>query len=255
VGFWVVVVTSIAALFFWGLFWPRSQWAVLVSWSRRDQHSTEPSAAAFGVQRMISALGMLFFGAVGAINLTQYIEDQPAALPPPTAVQQMWGRSPDPQVVDRIVQPLTAPPEGLVVHKVLGYQVVDNETHTPRYLHTLRHYVLTSGFGDAGLIGVPPDPEFAALDSAEMVVNVQSSPDCIPRQAVVVESETAVQVAVYFGLPDRSDGSAPDHAACTRPSFVRSSLLLPLNLQEPLGERSVQSLDGAAVRQVPNLSR
>lgn len=250
-GFWLVVIASIVLLFLWGLLSPRGQWNVLSAWSRRNPRAEEPSSFVFGIRRLISALGVLFFAGVGLAGVNDYLASIPPEPPEFTALQQMWGVAPVPLVVDRVIGANSVVPRGLVERPVSAYQVVDNAEGTPRYLHLLEHFTVPGDDLDAsGMVGPPPGRRFSALDSAELVVNVRAWNECIPRYVVLTESETAVQVAVYYGLPNRADGEIPRHADCTRPPFVQKSALLPLNLSEPLGERELQSLDGTPIREV-----
>lgn len=254
-GFWAVVIASVVLVFLWGLFSPRSQWKVLAAWSYRNPQADEPSAFTFGVQRVLSGLGVVFFGAVGMAGIGDYIASFPPPPPALTALQQMWGAAPTPQVVNRIVGPGSAPPASLVEVPITGYQAVDNTDHRPRYLHLLETFTPSGDPSDIGLIGSSPAKDFPALDSAELVVNVRVWADCIPRRAVVVETDTAVQIAAYVGMPNRMDTLAVDHQECDRPPFVQRSLLIPINLVAPLEGRQVQTLDGVPIGQVPEISR
>ena len=253
-GFWAVVIASVVLVFLWGLVSPRSQWKVLAAWSYRNPQADEPSSLAFGVQRVISGIGVLFFAAVGATGIGQYIASLPPPPPPLTALQQMWGAAPVPQVVNRVVSAQDVVPTGLVEAPVTGYQVVQNENHRPRYLHLLPEFD-TGDLDRSGILGVKPAEDFPALSSAELVVNVRIWVDCIPRKAVVIETEAAVQIGIYIGLPDRADAIPLDHLSCDRPPFVQKSLLIPINLTAELGDRDVQGLDGTPIRQVEEVRK
>jgi len=249
-----VVIASVVLLFLWGLFSPRSQWKVLAAWSYRNPQADEPSSFAFGLHRVISGLGVIFFTAIGAAGTVQYISELPPARPPLTAVQQMWGIAPEPQVVNRVVGSQSVVPTGLVEVPVTGYQLVDNEDHRPRYLHLLQRFE-PGDVARSGIVGVQPAEDFPALDSAELVVNVRTWGECIPRNAVVIETETTVQIGFYVGMPDRVDGMPVNHLACDRPAFVQNSLLVPINLGAPIEGRQVQSLDGSPIRLVDEVRR
>jgi hypothetical protein len=249
-----VVIGSVVLLFFWGLFSPRSQWRVLAAWSYRNPQADEPSSFAFGLHRVISGLGVIFFGAIGAAGIVHYVSELPAARPPLSALQQMWGIAPQPQIVNRVVGPQATVPTGLVDVPVEGYQLVENESHRPRYLHLLQRFEP----GDTernGMVGVAPAENFPALDSAELVINVRTWGDCIPRSAVVIETETAVQIGFYVGMQDRMDSFPMNHLACDRPAFVQNSLLVPINLNAPVEGRQVQSLDGTPIRLVEEIRK
>lgn len=253
-GFWDVVIASVVLVFLWGLISPRSQWKVLAAWSYRNPQADEPSSFAFAVQRVICGLGVLFFGAVGTVGVVRYIAELPPPQPPLTALQQMWGLAPKPQVVDRVVGLQDVVPAGLVEAPVGGYQLVDNQEHHPRYLHLLQRFE-PGDIDRSGIVGVEPGDDFPALDSAELVVNVRTWGDCIPRDAVVIETETAVQIAVYVGMPNRQDDLPIDHLACDRPAFVQNSLLIPIDLGAPVEGREVQSLDGTPIPLVEEIRK
>lgn len=254
-GFWAVVIASVVLVFLWGLISPRSQWKVLAAWTYRQPEADEPSAFAFGVQRVISGIGVVFFGAVGAAGVSQYLETLPPPAPPLTVLQQMWGAAPVPQVVNRVVVPEAAPPSGLVEVPVTGYQLVDNSDHRPRYLYLLRSFNPGGDIDKSGIVGLRPPDDFPALDSAELVVNVRMWADCLPREVVMIETDKAVQIAVYVGMPNRMDDIPVDHLSCDRPPFVQNSLLIPINLTAELEGRQVQTLDGTPIEMVPEISK
>ncbi|MHA6669076.1 cytochrome c oxidase subunit II [Homoserinimonas sp. A447] len=251
-GFWAVVIASVVFVFLWGLFSPRSQWKVLAAWSYRNPQADEPSSFAFAVQRVISGIGVIFFGAIGAVGVVQYLAELPPPRPPLTALQQMWGVAPEPQVVNRIVVAEDAVPAGLVEAPIGGYQLVENEEHQPRYLHLLKRFE-PGDFARSGMVGVTPGEDFPALDSAELVVNIRTWGDCIPRDAVVIETETTVQVGFYVGMSNRQDDIPVDHLACDRPAFVQNSLLMPIDLAAEVGDREVQTLDGTPIPEVKEI--
>jgi hypothetical protein len=250
VGFWVVVIASVLLVFLWGLLSPRSQWKVLVAWSYRNPEADEPSAIAFGIQRVISGIGILFFLALGALTLSQYLASLPPPAPPLNPIQQMWGVAPVPQVVNRVVNPSDSVPETLVEVTIEGYQPVDNANHRPRYLYLLEPFNPGGNVDQVGIVGVQPAKDFPALDSAELVVGVRTWAECIPKRAVVIETETTVQVAIYVGMPTRSDKLPVDHSTCDRPALVQNLLMVPINLSAELGDREVQALDGTPIENI-----
>lgn len=249
-----MVIASVVLVFLWGLFSPRSQWKVLAAWSYRKPQADEPSSLAFAVHRVISGIGVAFFGVVGATGIVQYISELPPPAPPLTALQQMWGVAPEPQIVNRVVSPREAVPTGLVEAQLNGYQVVDNAAHRPRYLHLLERFE-PGDVDRIGMVGAEPADSFPALDSAELVVGVHTWGDCIPREAVVIETDTTVQVGFYVGMPDREDDIPVDHLSCDHPAFVQNSLLVPINLSAPVEERQVQNLEGEPIQVVPEIRR
>lgn len=247
-SFLVFAAALLCAFFVWGLFWPRSQWYVLASWTRRNPDASEPGAIAYAFHRVLCGLGVGTFAAVGVVAAVSHLESLPASEPPPTALQQMWGAAPRPVVVDRVVRSTPVPQPAFASLPLLGYQLVDNASNSPRYLVYLGVYEPPST--GAPLIGQPPSAGFAALDSAELVVNVRLKPQCVPQQAVIVETPEAVQVSISAGVVTPVGASTASHDFCAGGSTVGPSLLIPLDLAEPVGEREVQLLDGTPLREV-----
>lgn len=250
----MVFLYSVAALlalcFVWGLFWPRSQWKMLASWSRRDAVASEPGSIAYGFHRLLSGLGVLIFLVVGFVVFGQWVQARPEAAAPLTAMQTMWGTAPSPQIVDRVVRSEASPNPALTPASILGYQAVDNVNHTPYYLAFVDVYPGPGGSLE-GLIGKAPGLGFAALDSAELVVNLRGKSQCIPRQAVIIEGDESVQIGIYFGLPLKKDGSSWRNDFCAGGSLMGPSLLLPIDLAQPLGDRELQNLDGTPIASIP----
>jgi hypothetical protein len=237
-------------VFIWGVIAPRSQWRALFSWSASDAHSAEPGGTAYGWQRVLSGIGVVSLLTVVGVAILPGLLYSAQSVPGPTPIEQMWG-SPQPQVINRTVTAVTSPPGGLVEVPVLGVQVFDEDDGPPDYLVELTEFVRLGTFEIPGLVGNDPEPGFSALDFADLVVNVRGALLCIPRQVLVVESETAVQIAVYYGLPDTGDGISPDNAvACPADSPVTSSVLIPLTLATPLGDRVIHGLDGTKLNLV-----
>jgi len=256
---WVfgIIAVSLGIFFIWGLLAPRSQWRVLTSWSVSDPHANEPGGAAYGWRRLLSGVGVLGLAAVGVVSATPELL---AALPQEervtTPVEVMWG-SPPPQLVDRSVNGSLAPTPGLVPVPVLGYQDLDELDELPTYLINMRHFSLLGDGSPAGYIGSYPGDGYSGVGPADLVVNVRGSVLCIPREAVVVETETTVQIAIYYGLPDpapAADGTPappPDNAAgCPAKGAVTGSVLIPITLISEIGDRTVETTDGDAIRKV-----
>lgn len=233
----------------WGLVAPRSQWRVLAGWSTTRPYADEPSGAAYGARRIVSAVGVAGVVAVLAVGSSALLPRGPGDALPLPPVEQMWG-TPPPRLVDRVITPVDAPPPGLVEFPVLGYQdLVDG---APDYLRDLRPFTLLGDADAPGYIGEVVDEGSTATGLADLVVHVRGPLLCIPRDAVVVETDTTVQIAVYYGLPVAVDGTAPDSVAgCAPDAAVTGSVLIPLVLAAPLGDREVQGLDGAPLEQVP----
>lgn len=244
----------LAVVFAWGLLWPRSQWKVLAAWLRRNPDASEPGSTAYAAQRVVSGIGVGVFGVVGVTLGIGYAESLPAPEPPKTALQQMWGTAPRPVVVDRIVGNHGDPLPGYMPEPIHGYQVVDNTLGTPRYLVFLPHYDPPGQ--DEPLVGTSPGSGFAALDSSELVVNLRIKQQCTPIHAVVIETEEVVQVAVYTAVTSPVGGSTDGFDAalsselCGTGSTMGPSILVPIDLASPVGEREVQLLDSTPIREV-----
>jgi hypothetical protein len=249
---WVfgTLAITLGVVFAWGLFAPRSQWRTLSGWSVSDPRLHEPGGATYGILRLISGLGIVGVLTVAAVVASSTVANLPTPPPPRTAIEIMWG-APDPQVVNRYFVPLTSPPEGLVEMPLLGYQAFDGTV--PDYLVELENFTYLGDSAVAGYLGGPPDEGFAAIDFASMVVHVRGPVLCIPRELVVIESEVTIQIAVYYGLPDPVDvdAPAPDNAAgCLVDDPVTGSLLIPIALANPVGDRTVVQLDGTEVERI-----
>lgn len=247
-SFLVFAAALLAVFFVWGLLWPRSQWQVLASWSRRNPDASEPGSTAYAAHRILSGLGVATFVTVAIVVGVNYFNSLPAPEPPKTALQQMWGSAPTPVVVDRIVRSDGVADPALVAEPIIGYQVVDNVTHRPRYLAYLEFYD-PPGSNDR-VIGISPSAGFSALDSAELVVNVRVKPQCTPLQAVIFETEEIVQIGIFSGIASPVGEPVADHSFCAGGSTVGPSLLIPIDLSQVIGERQVQLLDGTPIRRI-----
>ena len=242
------LAVTLGIVFLWGLFAPRSQWRTLSAWLVSNPNANEPGGATYAWRQFISGLGVAALVVVAGSTWFSAVANQPRPAPPPTAVEQMWG-SPTPHLVDRAVYPLDAPPAGLVEEPLLGFQSFDDEL--PGYLRLLPTFSIIGDVAVPGYIGSVADAGFSAVGSANLVVNVRGPLLCIPRQAVVIESETTVQIAVYYGVPDPPAGPAPDHVAgCPLTGVVTSSVLIPIPLSAPIGDRVVQDLAGTPIPEV-----
>ncbi|MBG6054825.1 hypothetical protein IWX81_001215 [Salinibacterium sp. CAN_S4] len=247
---WVIgaLAVTLGIVFLWGLFAPRSQWRTLSAWLVSNPGAHEPSGAAYGWRRFLSGVGVLGLLVVAGSAYSADLARQPRPGPPVTAVEQMWG-SPTPTLVDRAVSPLDAPPAGFVDEPILGFQRFDDGR--PEYLRALSAFSILGDANMPGYVGSPGDGTVSPVGASNLVVNVRGPLLCIPRQVVVLESETAIQIAVYYGLRDPLTGAAPDHVAgCPLEGVVTSSVLIPIELSGPVGERVVQNLAGNAVPEV-----
>jgi hypothetical protein len=197
----------------------------------------------------MSALGALALGAVVVVTSTAGLFEVKRTIPEPSIIQTMWG-SPEPDVVNRVVKPNAALPVGLVEFPVLDYQQFGDEG-LPDYLSALDYYEYLGQDTPLGYIGGLPDVGYSGVDRADLVVHVRGPILCIPRAAVVKETEETVQIAIYYGLPNDPAGAAVDHVVgCPMDATLTASLLIPLELRAPVGNRTVQTLEGAEISRV-----
>ena len=251
----LISVAGVLGLFFlWGLVSPRSQWHVLVGWTRTDPRTTEPGSVAYATSRFVSLLGLLTVLAIGvswAVGAIEFDEDE--SVRQPTVAERVWG-SPRPYVVDRVFTPLESAPEGLVEQQVTGYQKVIGFEESPGYLFATGKIRSAGLATQPGFLGVVPLPGAVALDTADLVVHVRGDNRCIPQQVVVIPVDGAVQVGVFFGQPNPADGSNSENLAeCDAAPEAADTrgFLIPIDLTEPLGDRAVQSLAGEPIALVP----
>lgn len=251
----LISLSGVLGLFFlWGLLAPRSQWYALVGWTRSDPRGTEPGSVAYGIGRFVSLIGLLSLATVAvswAVGAIDFGEEE--RVRPVTEAEQVWG-APTPYVVDRVFTPLGAPPENLVEQAITGYQVVTPASGRPEYLFETGKMRQAGLATQPGFIGVVPLTGTVALDTADIVVHVRGDDRCIPQRVVVIGAEEAVQVGVFFGQPNPSDGSNAEQLGNCDPGppIARTrGFLIPVDLAAPLGERKLQSLAGAAIPLVP----
>lgn len=257
---WVlgVVAATLGLFFLWGLLAPRSQWRVLSAWSVSNAYAHEPGGASYGWRRLVSGIGVLGVGLVAVLGAApSLLASIPQEERPVSAVEKMWG-APDPQMVDRSIGGSTTVPTGLVEVPVLGYQDLDAVEDLPTYILGLKTFTLLGDDSPRGYIGSAPAEGFSGVGPADLVVNVRGSVLCIPREAVVIETDTTVQIAIYYGLPDPKPSAdpavvppEPDHVAgCPLDDSVSGSVLIPITLKNYLADRTVETLDGTEIRQV-----
>ena len=245
---WVIGALAVAlgAVCAWGVVSPRGQWRVLWAWSVSDEAASEPGGIAYGVRRVISGLGLVATLTVFIVTVTAPLTVHNRTARPPTDVVQMWG-SPQPALIDRIIKPIGGPAKGLVEVPVLGYQAFDDDI--PDYIATLKDFSLLGNFDAPGYVGELPPVGNAAVDFADLVVQVRGSVLCIPRAVTVVETAETVTVAVFYGVPNPATGT-PDHVASCSDLTLTSSVLIPLQLAAPVGDRIVITLEGDEVDEV-----
>lgn len=247
----LVLTGSLGVLFLWGLISPRSQWRLLVSWTYRDPHANEPTGSAYGLYRVVAAVGIVTMAVSGVMVYQARLGDLPPATAPPSEVERMWG-TPNPLIVNRVVDPLAVPPKGLVDQPILGYQAVDGQHRQPVYLFGLRVFSLPMATTENGLIGSDPPAGLVALDTAQLVVEVAGDPQCFPHRAVVIEGSKTVRIGVYYGQANPPDGSNRANVAdCnTKASGQSVTALLPITLERALGDRELQTLGGDPILRV-----
>jgi hypothetical protein len=251
VNFLFIVAATLAALLVWALLAPRLLWRTVIGWSYRDAYRNEPSAAVFGLYRLVALIGIVAVVAT-VIAINQPKPGDAAAQEPHTPVEKMWG-VPAPVVVDRVVTPLTDAPVGLVDQPVLAFQGVDGTRRQPSYLFGLRTFEQKDAVDANGLVGVPPAPGLVALDTADLVVQVNGDRRCFPHQVVVREEDDVVRIGVYYGQANPSDGTNLIHVRDCDPTpkgRAGVSALVPVKLSDALGSREVQWLDGTPVKRV-----
>ncbi|MCC6270836.1 MAG: hypothetical protein IT190_06130 [Microbacteriaceae bacterium] len=246
----LIVLVSLGIVFLWGLLSPRSQWRVLVSWSYRDPYRNEPTGIVYGLYRVIAVIGIASMVVSGVLVYRVQLENEPKPPVPPTAVELMWG-SPEPVVVNRVLQPVKTPPTGLVDQPILGYQGMVGKTRQPPYLFSLAHFDIPEAITDNGLIGTDPSVGLVALDTAGLVVRVAGDPQCFPHAAVVKETDDTVTIGIYYGRAKPTGSNVGNVDQCqVLASALNVSTIIPIPLVEPLGDRAVRTLDGSPIRRV-----
>jgi hypothetical protein len=204
------------------------------------------------VHRLVAILATVGLVLAGGVLWVQYTKSLPKPPAPISAVQQMWG-APDPIVLNRVLEGSTDQPSGLVQQPLLRYQELNGALRSPAYLFDLKAWKLTAPQRDGGIVGTVPSPGLSALDSASIVVQVRGDLDCIPRGLYVLEQTTTITIAVYYGRPGASSSTVTD-CRPVPPADSSLSVLLPIDLRDPVGKRTVQNLDGSTVPISPDLS-
>jgi hypothetical protein len=240
---------GLAVLTLWGFVAPRSQWRVLTSWSHRDPRGNEPGQVVVGIHRVVAGLAVASLAFTG-VSIEQGSK-QPKAVPVVRStadpVRQLWG-TPDPVVVNRVISPVTAAPTNLVSLPVLRFQGIDGTHRDPSYPFNLGTFQPPHAKKGDGYVGSDPAVGLTALDTANLVVQVRADARCIPKQVLVLQSASAVVVAVYYGRPGGEVTNGADLATlCNAPASGSVSTLIPLHLDAPVGSRAVVNLDGVPV--------
>jgi hypothetical protein len=245
----IVILLGLVVLTIWGAVAPRGQWRVLAAWTRRNPYASEPGPVSVGVHRAFAIVATIALGYGGFGLLGLHPTSVPQAGTPTSVVQRLWG-SPDPHIVNRVVPPILAPPNGLVQQPVLRYQAMDGAHRMPSYLFTLKPWTRTGTVAGEGYIGVDPPVGLTALDTSSIVLQVRGDPNCLPRAVVAVETEKTVAVAVYYGRPDTAPRETYVNVAncSTVLSEAESvSVLIPVPLRSLVGTRTVVGLDSKPI--------
>lgn len=243
VWWFLAVPLGVAAL--WALFAPRNQWRSLFSWSVADTHSSEPGGAAFAYRQLIAAIALGV--ALLAIVLTVLASAAKEPVEPPRAndIEQTWG-TPEPLLVYRTFQTSVSADATLVDVPIDSYLPVNDEERAPLYLLDLEPFSRLGTTNIPGYIGSTPSETDSTISQADVVVKVRGPLLCVPRRVVAIETPERVQLAVLYGLPTPDDGSVPDNAeGCKLGEDITGSVLIPIKLNDPIGERTVEALDGA----------
>jgi hypothetical protein len=245
------IAATLAVLLVWGLVSPRSQWRVLRSWSVDDVHRFEPGGTAIGLTRLASGVGLAALVAVGAVGASTIVAGLPKPARPPSAVEEMWG-APAPHLLNRVFTASGQARGDLLSVPILGFQTFDEGV--PEYLIDVPHFALLGEEDVPGLIGAEPDFGTSAIGQSNLLVQVRGPILCIPRDVVVVETETTVQVGVFYGLPDAAAASSDHLAGCRADDTLTASLLIPIQLSGPVLDRAVLDLAGTEVPYVEPIS-
>lgn len=247
----VVVLGGLTILTAWGFVAPRSQWRVLTGWSHRDSSGDEPGAVIVGIHRLVAgiALAGLAIGGASVVSGLLSPSGQASVRSITDPVRLLWG-TPDPTVVNRVFVPVNIAPAGLTREPVLRFQAVIAKTRSPGYLFSLGTYSPPHPSASDGYLGAHPSVGLSALDTADIVIQVRADRRCTAQQVLVVESGTAIVVAVYYGRPG---GESLDAKALAAPCVPKlsgdksSSVLIPIDLASPVATRAVLNLEGTPI--------
>lgn len=246
-----VLLVSLGTVFLWGFLAPRSLWRALSSWSYGDPHLNEPTGIGYGLYRVVAVIGIAAMVVSGVLVSRVHEGEKP---PPPvkaTTAEVLWG-TPAPVVVNRVVEPVKTAPPGLVSQPILGYQGMNGKTRQPPYLFSLDHFDLPEANVANGYIGTEPSVGLVALDTAQLVVRVAGDPQCFPHAAMVTQTDETVMVAIYYGRALPNSAKPPANLAnCSVLASDRNvSTIIPIQLIEPLGDRTVTAFDGTPILRV-----
>ncbi|WP_341952626.1 fumarate hydratase [Salinibacterium sp. TMP30] len=242
---WWLIAVPLGVAAAWAIFAPRNQWRSLFSWSVTDVHSSEPGGAAYAYRRLISAIALGVALLTIVLAMMWSAGREPVELPRTNDIEQTWG-TPQPLLVYRSFQTNQSTDDTLVDVPIDSYLPVNDEERAPLYLLNLEPFSRLGTTNIPGYIGSPPNETDSTISGADVVVKVRGPLLCIPRRVVVIETPERVQLAVLYGLPTPSDGSTPDNiVGCPVGDDLTGSVLIPISLSDPIGERTVEALDGA----------
>lgn len=237
-------------VFLWGVVSPRSQWHVLIGWTRGDPRLSEPGSVAYAASRMLSLIGMIVLvGTAASWIVGSATVVTPVREREPGPTETVWGQ-PRSYVVDRVFTPLQNPPEGLVLQAITGYQLVDGSRNSPDYLFASGKIREAGMAAQPGFLGVVPLPGTIALDTADLIVHVRGDDRCIPQRVVLVPVDGGVQIGVFFGQPTPVGAEeAVDTANCDPdpPGARTRGFLIPIDILGDLADGAVQSLGGEPI--------
>lgn len=236
----------LGAVLLWGLLSPRTQWRVLVGWSTTDPDRTEPGDGVHGLTRIICLVGLLGLLAVGGVQLWTSLSQQPRPAAEPTQIETIWG-TPVPRLVDRVVIPTFTPPVDLVAGPIDAYEEIERGW-APDYLVEVPRWSFLGDPEPVGIIGAYPGDGYTAYGISDILVAAQGSLVCVPRVAAVAETETQIQIDIYWGLPG---ATTQEHlTACALDGGLLQTVLVPIQLTGPVAGRNVVTFDGAPVAPV-----
>jgi len=242
VWWFLAVPLGVAAV--WAIFAPRNQWRSLFSWSVANAHSSEPGGAAYAYRQIIATVALVLALVMVAFAMVGTAAREPQNSQHVGDIESMWG-APTPLFVYRTFQTATEPAGTLVDVPIESYLPVNDEERAPLYLLDLEPFSRLGTTNIPGYIGSEPAETDSIISRADVVIHVRGPLLCVPRRVVAIETPERVQLSVQYGLPNPSDGSKPDNvAACPTGEDLTGSVLIPVRLNDPIGERSVEALDG-----------
>lgn len=242
---WWFLAVPLGVVAVWAIFAPRNQWRSLFAWSVSNAHNAEPGGAAFAIRQIIAAVAVALALLAVVLTIVNSAAREPVDAPRANEIEQTWG-TPEPLLVYRTFQTSATPDTTLVDVPIVGYLPVNDVSRAPMYLLTLEPFSRLGTTNIPGYIGIHPSETDSIIGRADVVVKVNGPLLCIPRRVVAIETPDRVQLAVYYGLPTPSDGSVANNVVgCPLDDDVSGSVLIPIALSDPIGMRTVESLDGA----------